>query len=135
MAARVPARLSPAELRRFGLVVGGALAALGGVLWWRGHPVGAPVAGTLGVALLLAGLAIPARLGPAYRAWMGLAHLMSRVTTPVFLGIVYYGVMTPIGWLMRAFGRNPLVHPSADGGFWVSRGAGAGRRSDLTRQF
>jgi hypothetical protein len=116
-------------------VVGAAFAVLGGVLWWRQHPIAAVTAGTLGAGLMLAALALPTWLGPVHRGWMGLAQVLSKVTTPLFLGLVYYGIMTPFGWLLRAFGRNPLVRPSADGGYWVARAPGVGPRSDLTRQF
>ena len=40
---------------------------------------------------------------------MGLAHAISKVTTPIFMGVVYFVVITPIGFIRRrAFGSNPL---------------------------
>jgi hypothetical protein len=48
--------------------------------------------------------------------------------------VVYYLTVLPIGLLMRAMGRNPLVRAERAGGFWVERPA-EGRRSDLERQF
>jgi hypothetical protein len=41
---------------------------------------------------------------------MKLAHALSKVTTPIFMGIVYFVVLTPIGFIRRSFGGNPLVH-------------------------
>ena len=79
----IPARLSRAELRRFGLVVGGAFLVLAAVLWWRGQGLAPTIAATLGTALVAGGLLVPGRLGPVYRGWMGLAVLLSKVTTPV----------------------------------------------------
>src|SRR5207249_5300275 len=49
---RVPARLSAAEGRRFGLSVGGMFLVLGAVLWWRGHAT-APVPAALGALLVV----------------------------------------------------------------------------------
>jgi|SRR5687768_7211754 len=129
----IPARLSRAELRRFGLVVGGAFLVLAAVLRWRGQGLAATVAATLGTALVAGGLLVPGRLGPVYRGWMGLAVLLSTVTTPVFLGVVYFGVITPMGLARRWVGRNPLVHASNGGGFWKSRPSG--ERSSLEHQF
>jgi hypothetical protein len=138
MAERIPARLTPAEGRRFAFTVGTAFLALGGIAWWRGHVRVAMALAALGTVLLLAGLILPGHLSPVNRAWMGLALLISKVTTPLFMGIVYFLVITPIAYLRRTLGGNPLAHAAAsgDGGrtVWQSRAADS-RRSDLTRQF
>ena len=134
MAGPVPARLSRAEGRKFGLTVGIAFLVLAGLLTWRGKPIGAAVAGALGALLVLGGLLIPTRLGPVERAWMGLARAISRVTTPVFMAIVYFLVITPIGWMVRLAGHRPLVRSAADGSYWVNRQPGE-RQSTLSRQF
>jgi len=63
---------------------------------------------------------------------MGLAHAISRVTTPVFMGVMYFAVLTPVGLLRRTFGRSPLQRDRHSTTFWVER---APRRSDLERQF
>jgi hypothetical protein len=134
LASAIPARLSPREGRKFGLTVGAAFLTLATVLWWRERS-GAPVFGTIGILLILAGVLIPSHLGPLQRAWMGLAHLISRVTTPVFMGVVYFGVLTPIALLRRAFGRNSLVARDHGGSYWVTRDPGDRARSDMERQF
>jgi hypothetical protein len=106
-----------------------------GVLLWRDQIVLAQIVGGLGGLLVLGGLMLPCRLDPVHRAWMGLAILMSRATTPMFMSIVYFLVLAPTGLVMRyLFRRNPLVHTDNDGSYWIPRSAGSGR-SDLTRQF
>lgn len=134
MEAGIPARLTPAEGRKFGLTVGAAFLVLGGLVYfWRHHETPGAVLGGLGAVLVLAALAVPAHLGPVQRAWMGLAHLLSRVTTPIFMGIVFFLVMMPIGLLRRLAGKGALVHPERDGGYWAPPASGG--RSDLNRQF
>ena len=135
MAAAIPARLTTAEGRRFGLTVGLAFLALAAVAWWRGRIPAEVGFGTLGALLVLAGLVIPTRLGPVLRAWMGLAHAISKVTTPVFLGVVFYGVVTPVAMLMRLFGARPLAQPERGTSGWVARAPEARRRLDMQRQF
>jgi len=61
----------------------------------------------------------------SYFVWMGLAEAISKVTTPIFLSVLYFIVVTPAGLVMRLFGRKPLRH-GGPAGFWVAR-AGAGR--------
>ncbi|MFN2564194.1 MAG: SxtJ family membrane protein [Gemmatimonadaceae bacterium] len=138
MAEAVPARLTrpqtPRELRSFALSVGGAFVALGALLYWRGGTTVGGILGGIGVLLATAGVVAPSRLGPLYRTWMRLALAISRVTTPVFMGIVYFAVLTPIGLAMRLFGRRVLSRPRGAPTYWVNRPAGA-RRSDLRRQF
>lgn len=128
MAERIPARLTAKEGRRFGLTVGLAFLVLAGLAWWRGRSLPCVTFGAIGGLLIVGGLALPAYLGPVYRAWMGMAHLLSRITTPVFLGVVYYFVLTPVGLLMRLFRATP---PTG----WIARPTGAPSGRDMERQF
>lgn len=132
---RDPARLTAREGRSFAFPVGVAFLVLAAVLyWWRDHGLVAAILGAVGVGLLIAGLLIPGYLGPVLRAWMGLALMISRVTTPLFMSVVYYIVLTPTGLLRRTIGRNPIRHSAADGSYWTPR-PDRQRRSDLRRQF
>jgi hypothetical protein len=135
VATGIPARLTAEEGQKFGSTVGAVFLALSGLLWWRGRHSAALVFMALGGLLVLAGLVVPARLGPIYRAWMGFALLLSRVTTPVFMGIVYFLILTPTGGIMRLFGKNPIRRPLSEGSFWVRRPAGDGRRGRMEHQF
>ncbi len=135
MAAGLSTRLTKAEGRRFAWTVGGAFLLLGAAAWWRGANAASTVFGLIGALLASAGLVLPGSLTPVHKAWMGLSHVLSKVTTPVFLGVVYFLVIAPIGFAMRLVGRNPLVGPRDGDSYFVRRPAGASRRSNLTRQF
>jgi len=132
---RVPARLTPKEGRKFAFTVGIAFLVLAGITWWRDHLWITRVFATLSGALLLAGILIPGLLGPVYRGWMGFALLISKVTTPIFMGVTYFLVLTPTGLIMRLLGKNPMTRKVSGGSFWVSRTDEGRRRSDLKRQF
>lgn len=134
MAARVSAGLTAAQGRRFGLTVGGAFAVLAAITWWRGHQLTMYVFGSLGSVLILAGLIVPTYLGPVERAWMALAHAISKVTTPIVMSVIYFLVLTPVGLIRRVTSGNSLVHEAAASGFWKQRQAGS-RRSSMERQF
>ena len=134
MAQRVRARLTAAEGRKFAWTLAAAFAVLGALLWWRARVTAATVAGCLSGALLAAGIFIPASLGPLERAWMGLALLISRVTTPLFMGVIYFAVLTPVSLLLRLFGKRPLTVRAVEGSYWRTRSVESGR-SDLSRQF
>lgn len=126
--------MSPADGRRFGLLVGSAFLLLGGILFWRGYDVSPAVCWVLGGTLFAAGLLIPGRLGPAYRGWMWFALVLSKVTTPIVMSVIYFLVFTPMGLIRRALGLNALVRAQS-GSYWITRDPGTARRSDLNRQF
>jgi hypothetical protein len=134
LARGVSARLTPAEGRKFGILVGGAFLVAGAVMWRRGHLPGAYVAAAAGGLLLMGGLAAPVRLEPVYRAWMALALAISKVTTPVFMAALWYLVLTPAGILVRLFGHRPLMAPRSAATFWHSRADGQ-RRGAMDHQF
>lgn len=126
--------MTPAEGRKFGLLVGGAFLLLAFLLWRRAHPTAATVSGTAGALLLAGGLLVPGRLEPVYRAWMKLAQLISKVTTPVFMSILFFLVLTPAGLVARLFGHRPLTPPRNAGTYWRSRPEGS-RRGTMDHQF
>ena len=96
------------QLRDFGLLVGGIFGAIG--FWplvWR-HQSQRLWAVALFVALVLPALVAPPTLAPAYRVWMKLAEVLAWVNTRIVLGVVFFGVVTPIGLVMRLTGRDPM---------------------------
>lgn len=121
MAGGIPTRLTPREGRRFGLVVGGAFLVFAGISRWRGHDTAPIVLASIGGLLVVGGAVVPGQLGPVYRAWMQLGLLLSKVTTPLFMGLVYFLVITPMGVVMRLAGRNPMRHEAKDDSYWVAR--------------
>jgi hypothetical protein len=133
MAHDVPARLTPAEGRRFGLTVGGVFLALAAVSQWRGHDLAPVVMAGLGGTLVVAGAIIPAALSPVFRAWMAFGLLLSRVTTPLFMGAPYFLAITPMGLVMRAFGRSPLRGPTKGATYWMKHESASGH--SMTRQY
>lgn len=87
----------------------------------------------LGGVFWVLGIVVPGQLSGLNRAWMGLALLISKVTTPIFMGVVYFLVITPIALLLQAFGKGPM-RPRTGATYWMPRPEDS-RRSDLTRQF
>ena len=125
--------LTAAEGRKFGLTVGIAFAVIAAILAWRDRETAALVAVSLGGLLVAAGLFIPTRLDPVRRGWMAMALAISRVTTPVFMSLVYFLVITPVGVLRRIVSTSPLRRDSASSTYWQARTESP--RSDLDRQF
>ena len=115
--------------------MGGAFLALAGLATWRGHATEARVFALLGGVLVAAALVVPGRLGPVQRFWMALATAISSVTTPVLMGIIYFLILTPTGWVRRLVGGNRLTRTRTATSFWVDRHADSRRRVDMERLF
>ncbi len=96
-------------LRDFGLVTGGIFVALFGLFFPWVLELSFPTwPWVLGGILAIWGLAAPATLRPIYRVWMKFGLLLSKITTPIVLGIVFFLVIFPTGLVMRSFGRDPM---------------------------
>ena len=132
MEARVSARLSVAEGRKFGLVVGAAFVALGAVIALKGNRNVGVGLGILGTTLAGAGVVIPTLLGPVQRGWMRLAHLISKVTTPIVMSAIYFLVLTPVGLVRRATGTNTVARTRKSETYWVTR---TRQSTSMERQF
>ncbi len=116
------------------MLVGGAFLALAAIALWRHKsPTLMRTFGGLGVVLVVAGAIVPRLLGPVYTGWMRLALVISKVTTPIFMAVIYFVVLTPTGLLMRLFGWRGLG-PASKETNWVTRPVGE-RASSLERQF
>jgi hypothetical protein len=95
--------------REFGLIVGGVFVLLSA--WWiyrRKFPSVSHLTLPLGAVLVLLGLVWPRALVWPNKAWMTLAEGLSFVTTRIILAFVFFVVMTPIGFVKRLSGWDPL---------------------------
>jgi len=127
---------SARNLRRFGLTVGGAFALLGLVSGARGHEIPPLVLGSLAVGLIVPGLVAPRALGPVQRVWMRAAMVIGDFNSRVILGVFYYLVMAPVGFVRRLFG-DPLDRGLGDRttSVWVKRERQPVDRERYERQF
>ena len=96
------------QQRSFGLTVGGIFAIIG--LWpvlFHGQDP------RLWAVVLAALLIIPAlvflkSLDLPYRGWMAVGQALGWINTRIILGIIFYGVVTPIGLVIRLLGKDPM---------------------------
>jgi hypothetical protein len=105
------------QLRAFGLTVGGIFGAIG---LWPAVVSSEAVrlwAVVLGGLLLLLALVWPRSLRLVYRVWMWLGEGLGWINSRMILGVIFYGLFTPAGLLMRLRGYDPLrrrSEPDAD---------------------
>jgi hypothetical protein len=102
------------DLRHFGLMVGGIFILI--AIWplvFRGEPLRIWAAG-VGASLAAAGALFPTGLAPLYRGWMWVGHVLGWINTRILLGVVFYGLVMPIGLCLRMMGRNTVRQQFAE---------------------
>jgi hypothetical protein len=106
--------------REFGLIVGGVLLLLSSYWWLRGKwPDARLITAGMGGALVILGALIPRVLVWPNKAWMALAEVLGFVSTRIILAVVFFGIVTPIGFVKRLFGWDPLHRRSrASDSYW-----------------
>jgi len=65
----------------------------------------------------------PRWLAPLKRAWLQFGELLHRLVSPLVLGVIFYGVFTPVGLVMRAAGRDIMKRrfEPRTSTYWVER--------------
>jgi len=95
--------------RKFGALVGGILTLIGALLSiWKGRMVAGLVLGVPGAVLLVLAAAAPSLLAAPHRAWLRFSHLLGTINGLVFLSIIFFLILTPLGFVLRLFGRDEL---------------------------
>jgi polyferredoxin len=60
------------------------------------------------LALHIVNMIVPRIYAPIAVVWLGLSHVMGTVMSKILLSILFFGVLTPIGFLRRLFGKDSL---------------------------
>ena len=129
-------RKGPANPERsFGLSVGIVLLAVAGYLLWRGRVFGAEVTGGIGAVLVLSGLVAPRLLKWPSALWWKLTLALGYVNARVILSIAFRVLLTPIGLIWRAIGRDPLSRRRASWPGWTAYPSRYADRSHFTRMY
>ena len=123
--------------RKFAFTISAALVFFALIGWWRGRNSLPMALAAVAVLLILAAMTAPIRLEPLERGWTAFSHAISRITTPIFMGIVYFLVLSPIGAIRRFAGSNPIDRKPVEDSYWIAREQSdrAVRQKRMERQF
>lgn len=108
--------------RGFGQVFAGFFALVAALKWWFDNPLWPWWLAGAAVFLALA-YAAPRMLAPLNRLWTKLALLLYKIVNPLTMGFLFFLVMTPMGVVMRVFGKDFLRRrrdPAAKS-YWIAR--------------
>ena len=148
MANTIELNLRPDErtLRQFGFIALFGFGFVAAIAWYEvlifsfglgaaREPVAYGFAGVAAVSLVLS-LVYPRANLPVYLALTLLTYPIGFVLSYLILGTLFYGVIAPIGLVMRAFGSDPMqrrIQPDAES-YWQDAPARRNRASYF-RQF
>jgi hypothetical protein len=123
--------------RSFGLVFAAVFLVI--AMWPLVFGRGAPRwwALIVGAAFALLALAAPAVLAVPNRAWTKLGLLLGKIVSPIVLGLLFFAVFTPMGWVLRAMGKDPmrLKRDTAAASYWIERKPPGPPPESLNNQF
>jgi hypothetical protein len=124
------------ELRKFGITIGIAFGAFGGLFLLRGKSF-YPYFMGIGGAFTLLGVLLPAALGPIQILWMKAARALGWLMTRVILTVLFFVIVTLISILGRLARRDPLKLKFKDGAdsYWIPKEQAVRDRSEYERQF
>jgi hypothetical protein len=122
--------------RSFGLVLAAALTTVAAFPLLAGQdPRWTALA--LASGLLVTARLRPALLQPFNRLWFKFGLLLSRVTTPIVMGVLFFAVIVPTGLIMR-FARKDLLslkfNPAAPS-YWIKRDPVGPQPDSMRNQF
>lgn len=94
------------------------------IAFWPLWPLRAPNPYWLGGAgaWLAVALICPRLLAPLYKGWMKFGHALGWINARLILGVVFFTLVTPIGLIMRLFGKDPLrMRTKKSASYWIRR--------------
>ena len=100
--------ISKKILRKFGLLVGGIFFLFGFWIYYSSHSFVGIIFLFIGILLFAFGLLFPNALSSAYKVWMGLAFALGWIMSRVLLIVLFYFVLTPVGFIAKIVGKKFL---------------------------
>lgn len=109
--------------RSFGFVFAGVFTIITLVKLWRGWSDWGYLWLGLAVAFAVAAAAVPSILAPLNRIWLKIGLALHKVMTPLIMGLLFFVVVTPIGLIMRATGKDilRLKRSPEEKSYWIDR--------------
>ena len=125
------------DLRQFGVGLGVILVILGTIHFFKHNDKTSYVLWGISIFPLISGIFIPNIIRPVYKVFLKVAHAIGWFNTRVILIVLYYLLLTPIGLIMKLFGKD-LLNIRIDKkqkSYWIKRQTVRATRETLERQF
>ena len=129
-------RVTDRQARKTALAVAAVLLLIAAWNFYRGRTGGVVTFAAFGAALAAAGLLFPAAARAFHNAWMRFASALGHLNSRVLLSLMFYGVLTPYGFVSRLAGRDPLRRRAKGReSYWIPRRTTRQTREQFERLF
>jgi hypothetical protein len=125
------------ELRKFAIIAVFFFGAIAFLQYRHDRATATYIFAGLSAWGLIAAATVPIVIRPLHWFLTKVAHYIGWFNTRLLLGILFYLFFTPIGLLMRLFGKdllNQKIDTNADS-YWIPKGEKPFDRKDYERQF
>ena len=87
----------------------------------------------ISLIFLILGLINSRILTPLNKLWFKFGILLGKIVSPIIMGIIFFLVVTPIGFIMRILGKDVLnLKFNANKSYWIEK---TGPKSKMKNQF
>jgi hypothetical protein len=122
--------------KAFGLIFAAAFGVIALAALWEGRNTALWWSLASFVLLLLALFAAPL-LHPLNGAWRWVSLQLFKIANPVIMAVLFFGVLTPVGLIMRGAGKDALrLRLDKDSSsYWLARASQSSAPNSMTNQF
>ena len=72
-------------------------------------------------------------LTPLNKAWFKFGLILGKFVSPIIMGVIFFGVVTPISFIVRIFGKDLLnLRYNKKPSYWIKK---SGPKSKMKNQF
>jgi len=87
----------------------------------------------ISILFLILGLLNSKILAPLNKIWFKFGILLGKIVSPLIMGIIFFLVVTPIGFIMRLLGKDVLnLKYNKNKSYWIEKN---GPKSKMKNQF
>lgn len=89
------------------------------------------------LAFFVVAVVKPALLHPFNSVWSKFGLFLHRIVTPIVMAILFFGTVTPIAFILRALGKDPLrlKLDRASRTYWIARSPPGPSPESIKNQF
>ncbi len=85
------------------------------------------------IIFLILGIINSKILTPLNKLWFKFGILLGKIVSPIIMGIIFFFVVTPIGFIMRAIGKDLInLKYNNNKSYWIEK---TGPKSKMKNQF
>ena len=76
----------------------------------------------ISLIFLVLGLANSKLLSPLNKIWFKFGIVLGKIISPIIMGVIFFLVVTPIGFIMRVFGKDVLnLKYNKNKSYWIEK--------------